>query len=209
VPAQKGPLPFEPAVVEFAVAAIRDGRAPTREALATALVDGSGLPRLRELVVERLTRRGDALKSRSVLLALEDLVRSEPPAGGRSLRYRLDRIRAEAHELAELDVVDALREGRTGLSDGERDAAERLLGAAGTDPRSRLGLARDAGRPEIAAAAAEQLACWQRRAANPLAGVEVRKAAGVLVQVCERLLVGAGERRDVSGGGRRAPVRPL
>jgi signal transduction histidine kinase len=208
-PARTMPLPFEPAVVEFAVAAIRSGRAPTREALAAALVDGSGLPRLRELVTERLTRRGDALKSRSVLSALEGLVRSEPAAGGRSLRYRLDRIRAEAHELAELDVVDALREGETGLSDGERDAAERLLGAAGTDPRTRLGLARDAGRPEIAAAAAEQLACWQRRATNPLAGVEVRKAAGVLVQACERLLVGAVERRDVSGGGRRSPVRPL
>jgi len=189
-----GPLPFEPSAVRFAVAAIRSGRASTREALAEALVQGSGLPRLRELVAERLVRRADALRARSVLLALEDLVRGEPPPeGGTALRYRLDRIRAEAHELAELDAVDALREGRTELPDGERHVAERLLGAAGSDPRSRLGLTRDAGRTEIVAAAAEQLAHWQRRAANPLSGVDVRRTAVVLLQVCERMLVSEGD----------------
>jgi hypothetical protein len=194
VPAQAGPLPFEPAVVQFAVAEIRSGRAPSREALATALVQGSGLPRLRELVVERLTRRGDTLKSRSVLLALENLVGAEPPpVGGRSLGYRLDRIRAQAHELVELDVVDALRAGATDLPDGERRAAERLLGAAGTDARTRLGLAGSAGRPEVVAAAAEQLARWQRRAANPLAGVDLRRTADVLVQTSERLLTRTGD----------------
>jgi hypothetical protein len=141
-----------------------------------------------------LTRRGDALKARAVFLALEDLVMAQPPpVGGRSLPYRLDRIRSEAHELVELDVVDALRAGELDLPEGDRGVAERLLGASGHDPRTRLGLARDAGQPEIVAAAAEQLARWQRRAANPLSGVDVRKAADVLVQACERMLVSGGE----------------
>jgi hypothetical protein len=178
--------------VRFAVATIRSGRAPTRQALATALVQASGLPRLRELVAERLARRADALKARSVLLALEDLVRGDPPpAGGGSLRYRLDRVRSGAHELMEIDVVDALRAGELDLPEDERHAAELLLGAAGTDPRSRLGLPPGAGKEEVRQAAAEHLARWRRRAANPLAGVEVRKAADVLAQACERLLVGA------------------
>jgi hypothetical protein len=196
-PEREGSVPFERAVVRFAVEEIRSGRAPTRQALAAALVQGSGLPRLRELVAERLTRRADALKSRAVLLALEDLVRHEPPpVGGDGLRYRLDRIRSRAFELTELDAVDAVRAGELDLPDSERRAVERLLGAAGADPRTRLGLAPDATQQDVAQAAAEQLARWQRRAANPLSGVDLRKAADVLVQVCERMLVSA---RDLTG----------
>ncbi|MHA6616882.1 sensor histidine kinase [Pseudonocardia sp. DLS-67] len=187
-------VPFEGAVVGVAVAEIRSGRAPTRQALAAALVQDSGLPVLRELVAERLTRRADAFRSRAVLLALEDLVRHEPPpVGGDGLRYRLDRIRSAAFELTELDVVDAVRAGELELPAGERSAVERLLGAAGPDPRTRLGLAPDATPQEVAQAAAEQLARWQRHAANPLAGVDLRKAAAVLVQACERVLVGVAE----------------
>jgi hypothetical protein len=188
------PVPFEGVVVRFAIGEIRSGRAPTRQRLAAALVQGSGLPRLRELVGERLTRRADVLRSRAVLLALEDLVRHEPPpVGGDGLRYRLDRIRSGAFELTELDVVDAVRAGELELPDGERLAVERLLGAAGADPRTRLGLAPGATQQEIAQAAAEQLARWRRHAANPLAGVDLRKTADVLVQACERLFVGAAE----------------
>jgi signal transduction histidine kinase len=193
------PVPFERAVVRFAVAEIRSGRAPTREALAAALEQASGLPRLGELVEERLTRRADALRSRTVLLAMEDLVRHEPPpAGVDALRYRLDRIRSEAFELAEMDVVDAVRAGELDLPDSERRAVERLLGVEGTDPRTRLGLVPGATEQEVAQAAAEQLARWQRHAANPLAGVDVRKAADVLVHASERLLLGAAERRSAA-----------
>jgi signal transduction histidine kinase len=188
-PERERPVPFSRAVVQFAVAEIRSGRAPTPQALAAALVQASGLHRLRELVGERLTRRADVLKARAVLIALEDLVRDEPPPeGGDGLRYRLERIRSGAFELTELDVVDALRAGELVLPDGERAVAERLLGAAGTDPRTRLGLEQGAGQDAVLRAAAEQLSRWQRRAANPLSGVEIRKASDVLVQACERLL---------------------
>jgi signal transduction histidine kinase len=186
---QGRPVPFERAVVRFAVAELRAGRAPTRAALAAALVQVSGLPRLRELVAVRLARRADVLTSRAVLLALEGLVRREPPpVGGDVLRYRLDRIRATAFELAELDVVDAVRAGELHVPDGERGDVERLLGAAGTDAATRLGLPPGAPRDDVARAAAEQLAHWRRRAASPLAGPDVRKVADVLVHACERLV---------------------
>ena len=192
-PERERPVLFERAVVRFAVAEVRSGRAPTRHALAAALVQGSGLPLLCELVAERLTRRADVLKSRAVLLALEDLVLHEPPpVDGDGLRYRLDRIRSRAFELTELDVVDAVRAGELDLPDGERRAVERLLGAAGTDLCTRLGLAPGATGKEVSQAAAAQLARWQRRAANPLAGADLRKVADVLVQACERMLAGEG-----------------
>ncbi|OLT09073.1 hypothetical protein BJF90_44580 [Pseudonocardia sp. CNS-004] len=186
---QGRPVPFERAVVRFAVAELRAGRAPTRAALAATLVQVSGLPRLRELVAVRLARRADALRSRAVLLALEGLVRREPPpVGGDVLSYRLDRVRATAFELAELDVVDAVRAGELHVPDGERGDVERLLGAEGTDAATRLGLPPGAPRDDVARAAAEQLAHWRRRAASPLAGPDVRTVADVLVHACERLV---------------------
>jgi signal transduction histidine kinase len=183
------PVPFGPAVVRFAVEAIRSGRARTCQGLAAMLVQHSGLPGLGELVAQRLTPRAAALTARSVLLALEHLVRAEPPpAGGDLLLYRLDRLRSGAHELAELDTVDALRAGELDVPHEERAAIERLLGAAGPDPHTRLALALDAGQQEVLRAAAEQLAHWQRHAANPLAGTDLRTVADVLVRTCERLL---------------------
>ncbi|OZM79322.1 ATP-binding protein [Pseudonocardia sp. MH-G8] len=184
------PVPFGQAVVRFAVAEIRSGRAPSREALAAALVEAGGVPRLRELLAQRLACRAEGLKARAVLMALEDLVRRvPPPAGGEGLRYRLDRTRARAHELAELDVVDALRAGELDVPDAERDTVERLLGAAGTDPRTRLGLVAGATQREVAQAAGEELARWRRLAEHPLPGVDVRRTADVVVRACERVLV--------------------
>ena len=183
-----------PAGARLALAAVRSGQAPTRAALAAALLQRSGLPRLQELVATRLARRAEVLKARSVLLALETLVRTDPPPdGGASLRYRLDRIRSGAHELTESDAVDAMRTGELYLPDPERREAERLLGAEGYDPRTRLGLAPDAGLQDVAAAAGERLGHWQRRAAHPMSGNDARTVAGVLVQTCERLLARSAE----------------
>jgi hypothetical protein len=188
--------PTDPTVVRAAVAAISSRRATTREELVAELVQDSGVPRLGALVDERLTRRADALTARSVLLALEDLARSDPPpAGGDQLRYRLDRIRSGAPELVELDVLDAIRAGELDVPAAQRAAVERLLGAAGPDPHARLGLSPDAPRPEMLRAAGDQLARWQRQAANPLAGPEMRSVTDVLVRTCERLLAGPSGRR--------------
>jgi hypothetical protein len=81
-----------------------------------------------------------------------------------------------------------VRAGELDVPAGERDAVERLLGAAGPEPHTRLALSPEAGRPEVLQAAAEQLARWQRHAANPLAGTDLRTVADVLVRTCERLL---------------------
>ncbi|MHA6630527.1 ATP-binding protein [Pseudonocardia sichuanensis] len=157
-------------------------------ALAERLDDPRTGPRGHE-PAERHACREDARTARAVLRALEELVRTDPPhAGAELLRYRLDRIRSGAHELAELDVLDALGAGELQLPDGERRAAERLLGVLGPETPTRLGLAPGSPAPDVRRAATEQLAQWQRHAVNPLAGSDARTAADVLVRTCERLL---------------------
>ena len=132
-----------------------------------------------EQIESRLGQRAEGLKARSALSALEALVRTEPPpAGSDGLRYRFDRIRSGTHELTELDLVDALRSGELRLMPTtSAESAERLLGAAGPDPRTRLALAPDAGSQEIAMVAGEQLAHWQALAAHPVSGKDLRDVA--------------------------------
>jgi signal transduction histidine kinase len=192
---------FGSAGLELAVELIRSGRALTADALAAELIRLSGVRRLLELIGERFAGRAEAIKARAALLALEDVVRTDPPPGGGSaLAYRLDRIRSGAHELTEIDLVDALRSGGLDLPDGEREVAERLLGDAGAEPGPRLGLGADAGPQEVAVAATAQLARWQRLGSHPMSSKDVREVAAVLVQTCEQLLARAGH-RDLRVGG--------
>jgi energy-coupling factor transporter ATP-binding protein EcfA2 len=192
---------FGPAGVRMAVELIRCGRAPTSAALAAELLRCSGVPRLLELIDSRFARRAETVKARTALLALETLVRDHAsPAAGSALVYRLDRIRSGAHELTEADLVDALRCGALAVPDGEREAAERLLGATGAAPRARLGLPADVGPKEVAQAAGEQLARWHGLAGHPMSVKDVRDVAAVLVQTCEQLLARAARNDGRMGG---------
>jgi hypothetical protein len=148
-------------------------------------------------------RRAEALKARSALRALDVVVRSAPLGGDRAvrLRYQLERILAQTPELTEADLLDELRSGALALSADERQVAEELLGAAGAEPRARLGLASDADSGELHQAAGRQLDRWQRRASHPASPRAVRDAAEVLVRTCEELLAQIGT-EDQAGAGR-------
>lgn len=137
--------------------------------------------------------RAGALKARSALRVLDAVARSSPLGGDRAirLRYQLERIRSSAHELTEIDLITELRSGALPLPGEERQAAEELLGAAGAEPRARLGLPADADANAVRQAAERQLARWRRRASHPGSSRAVRDAAEVLVQTCEELLAQA------------------
>jgi signal transduction histidine kinase len=139
-------------------------------------------------------RRSDALKARSVLQELDAVLRLSPLAGDQAdrLRYQLERIRSQAHELTEIDLLDVLRTGTLPLTAEERQVAEGLLGASGAEPRARLGLRSDANSREVRQAAELQLDRWQRRASHPASTRGVRDAAEVLVRTCEELLAQVG-----------------
>jgi signal transduction histidine kinase len=134
--------------------------------------------------------RAGALKARSALRVLDAVVRSSPLGGDRAtrLRYQLERIHSSAHELTEIDLINELRSGTLPLTGGERHAAEELLGAAGAEPRARLGLPADTDTDAVRHAAERALAHWQRRAFHPGSTRAARDAAEMLVQTCEELL---------------------
>ncbi|MCO1657722.1 ATP-binding protein [Pseudonocardia humida] len=172
-----------------ALALVRCGEGGGRAELAAALVRHSGLADLQEVVASRFLRRSDPLRTRSVLTGLDTVLGASPPPGesARSLRYQLERVRAGAHELREIELLDALRSGELGLPGDERRVAERLLGAAGADVRVRLGVAVDTTAGQVRSATAHQAARWRALAAHPVVSTRAREAAQVLVRTCERL----------------------
>ena len=172
-----------------AVRLVRGGEGETHAELAGALVRHSGLGELQELIGSRFLSRSDALRSRSVLAGLAALLQAAPPPtdDGHRLQYQLERVRAGAHELRELELLDVLRSGDLHLPDEQRYAAERLLGADGDDSRARLGLGADATAGQVRAAAAAEAARWRQIAAHPVVTARVRDAAQVVVWTCERL----------------------
>jgi hypothetical protein len=143
-------------------------------------------------VVESLfVRQADAVRARSVLTGLEAVVRAAPPGvdGARELRFELERIRAGAHELREIELLAVLLSDDLPLPEDARRAAERLLGANGRDVRSRLGLASDATVEQLHAEAAQQTARWRELAMHPVASTRVREAAQLLVRTSEELVI--------------------
>jgi hypothetical protein len=81
------------------------------------------------------SRRIGILSGWTALRELDALVRSEPPdTGAASLLHRLERISSGAHELAEVDAIDALRSGEYSLTSDDVEHAARLLGEFGEDP---------------------------------------------------------------------------
>jgi signal transduction histidine kinase len=136
-------------------------------------------------------RRSAILAAWSVLRALEALVRSEPPpTGAEELLRHLERIRSCAHDLAEVEAIDALRSGACDLGPDDIETAARLLGESGCDARSRLGLTPDVDESFVVAAAEHALTLWRARASHPATAPNVRMIATTVVQSCEHLLHG-------------------
>lgn len=131
-----------------------------------------------------LAERGPVLAARRAVVAMTELVGALP--ADHRLRWAVERVRVDAHEFAELDVLDDLARG--GLLRGVAAAAARLLGADGVDPRSRLGLPADATDEEVASAARDAVARWRAHGEHPATGGRDRAACGVLTRSAEGLL---------------------
>ncbi|TWF79481.1 50S ribosome-binding GTPase [Pseudonocardia hierapolitana] len=178
----------------LAVSLVRQGTR-TADALATELVDRSGLPELQRVLRVQFAERRDVLKARSALLAVESVVRA---GGGRTgpLAAELERVLAGAHEFTELRTLGALKAGAVRLPKELVAEAERLLGDAGRSAAARLGLPGDADAGSVRAAAGAAVTRWQHHAANPMLRRGAADACRVVVRTCEGMLV-------TSGGGSR------
>jgi hypothetical protein len=201
-----GSLPGRLGATGLALAVEHARAGASVETLRAELARRSGVLRLRELLAVEVGGRADVLRVRAALRELEEIAAELPAAAPstRNLRYQLDRIRSGTHELAEADLVDALRARRPALSDEDRASAERLLGMAGDLPAARLGLPDGAGAEDVRLAAAAQLSRWRLRASQPLATKDFRDAAAVLVRTCEHLLSAAPPSEPAPAGD---PVR--
>jgi hypothetical protein len=126
------------------------------------------------------------LAARRALVAAAELVRALPE--GHPLRWAVDRARTEAHEIAELDLLDALGGDDPRLLRGMSVDAVQLLGAHGASVRTRLGLAEDAGDDQIHKAAQHAATRWRVHAEHPATGGRDRMACEVLARTAEGIL---------------------
>jgi hypothetical protein len=188
--------------IRLGITLIRQGFAGPAE-LTAELVRRSGLDELRRVLAAQFTTRGHLLKARSGLLVLDTLLRCHPRPGSVPLLGEVERLLAGAHEFTELRLLDELRSGVLELPGGVTAQAEVLLGSAGSDICTRLGLEPEADRRQAHAAALAALGEWQRRAENPLLNRRIVQAARMLVRTCEGLLADIGQNDAHPGQGKK------
>ncbi len=177
--------------VRESVELIRRGAVVTADQLARELVERSGMRQLRAVLARQFTERSRVLKARSALLTLDLVLRDGGCGDAAALRARAEQVRSGAHEFEEVRLLTALRSGSVELASDRSTELDRLLGGAGHDARSRLGLGADAAADEVAPAAADALRRWQRVAEHPLSARPVQVAARVAVRSLEGLLADA------------------
>jgi hypothetical protein len=181
--------------IRLVASLVRHGVATTATELAAELTDRSGISELREVLNTLFFQRRDVLKSRSALLALDRLTRTEPRPGSEAVATEVEEIIASAHPFRELRILSAIR---AGWVDGKSDVVaelERLIGGGGAATHQRLGLPADADHATLTSAASEALARWQRRAESPLTSHELAVAARVAIRSCEGMLATLRESR--------------
>jgi len=174
--------------VRLASTLLRRGVASTATELARDLGERSGLGELQDVLRSLFFERRDVLKSRSALLALDTLVRTQPRPGGDAVAAEVEEIVASAHPFNELRVLSSVRAGWVSGKPDVVEDLERIIGGGGGAPHLRLHLAPDAGRAELTSAATDALARWQRRAENPMTAHELVVASRVAVRSCEGML---------------------
>lgn len=175
--------------VRLAVGLLRSGAADSAPSLAAQLLERSGLPRLRSILLSQFTSRRDVLKARAATAAVEHALVVDPRPGSEGLRRSLERITASHHDFEELRLLNDLRVGTVTLPPDTRAAAETLLGATGGSARSRLGLAPGTPSEDLREQLLATLDRWQRVADDPMADRAERRAATVLRRTCEGLFV--------------------
>jgi hypothetical protein len=175
--------------VRLSVALIQQRLVDSAMDLARELVDRSGLPEFRAVLLSQFTERRDVLKAYQALHAIEVALAAQPIPGSQRLRGRAEQVLASAHDFEELRLLNDLRTGQIEVPEEQREAMEVLLGANGGTVRTRLGLPAEASGEELHAALVSELTRWQRLAESPLAGQRVKRAAAVLRRTCEGLFL--------------------
>lgn len=173
--------------IRLAVVLIRNGY-PEPTPLAHELARRSGLDPLLEVLDRQFQARAEALKARTVLVAVGNLLDTRPREGTQELAASLERVQANAHEFRELRLLAALRTAGVDLAPELAAEAERLIGGRGAAASLRLGMAPDSGPDVLAAEARRCLARWRRVAESPLTARSAVETCRVVIRSCEGVL---------------------
>lgn len=173
--------------VERSLAMLRES-VETPQQLASALLEESRMNQLQEALHRQFVERQDALRARSVLLAVDMVLRANPRNGVQQLRGEFERFLANAHEWEEMRLLSALHSQQVRFSPEMRVEAQRLLGAFGTEPHRRLGQDPQASEAVLTQQAGEALARWRNEAVSPVHDRLHRDAIRVVLRSCERLI---------------------
>jgi hypothetical protein len=176
--------------LRISIAVLRAGISDS-VALADELLERSGLIALRDVIDQQFAQRSDLLKAHTALLSLRRFVQVNPIYAARQILADIDPLLADTHAFEELRLLSQLRSRPTTLTDDEMASLRRLIGAAGTDAASRLGLGplvpglgSDDG-PRAAFAATQR---WRRRAEHPLNDPFTARACRAAVRSAEALV---------------------
>ncbi|PWW67024.1 hypothetical protein DFQ13_101542 [Actinokineospora spheciospongiae] len=174
------PPPDLPTAVSTARGVVEQGAA----ALMSALAQRSGLTALRRGLADTLLARAEVITARRALVAVDAALPALP--ANHPLRWSVEQVRVEAHDIAELDLLDDITRGAVPLR-ADRAAALRLLGAHGLAARTRLGLPADTPPDRVHTAAQAAADRWRAHAEHPATGARTRHACEVLIRTCEGL----------------------
>ncbi|MCX2732579.1 dynamin family protein [Saccharopolyspora sp. NFXS83] len=156
--------------------------------LSATLLEASRLNDLQEAVHQQFIERQDALRARSVLLAVDMVLRANPRPGVQQLRGEFERLLSNAPEWEEMRLLSALQSGQLSFPRPLQNDARRLLGSQGQDAAARLGQEPDTLESILAEEAGAALARWRDQAVNPLHDRAHRDAVRVVLRSCERLI---------------------
>lgn len=157
--------------------------------LADELLERSGLEALRRVIDQQFAQRSDMLKAHTALLSLRRFVEAFPIVATPYVIADIDPLLADTHGFEELRLLSQLPCRQTTLNEDELASLRRIIGGAGTDPASRLGVhpAELQGQegPRAAFAAAQR---WRRRAEHPLNDPFTTRACRAAVRSAEAIV---------------------
>lgn len=173
--------------IETTLAAIGQGASDAKK-LSEVLLEESRLNDLHEVVHQQFVERQEALRARSVLMAVDMVLRANPRPGVQQIRGEFERLLTNTHAWDELRLLSALRSGQVRFSRAMRAEAEQLLGAFGHDRHSRLGQESYVLDTDLADQASAVLSRWRQHLVNPFHDRFHRDAIRIVLRSCERLI---------------------
>lgn len=175
--------------VRLATSLIRAGVDDSSE-LAERMTQQSGMVALRDFVERHFIPRSSTLKVRSILEALERLVRERPRGDTTPILAGIERLQLTNHNLRELSLLSQAHASGLPLSDADAAAALRIIGGNGTGESDRLGTPEPCPPEVMRVRVREDLAHWRTMMNGPLIERPTIEVAHVVVRSLEQLAAG-------------------